>query len=317
MKNSYLIWIPSIRNYLRFQELTNDQYRCLLKVIDDETEIEFFYHLNQILKDNLISDFDYNTLTTIDRFIICIYLKLYSCSPSISLSRVCDKCGIPFDINLDLNQLITNLGPDIDRSFSTRISFETFVCIMDIPSVNTEYKLFEHGLLNNENKKDFDNLYDNYILSHIRKLVINDNLISFDDLKMSDRKLIFRQLPAGLINNIKNDFLNPIHHSLSDLSFLNTCCPVHSCKQKFDLKFEITTISDLIKILFKDNSINSLLMNIFNLSSQPVAINPEFIMSISPMESNIMMDYLKQVNTSAEKSEPKQTDMFESPSEFS
>ena len=314
MKNSYLIWIPSIQNYLRFEELTNDQYRCILKVLDDQTEVEFFYQLNQIIKNNLLSDFNVDKLTTIDRFIICVFLKTYSCSPDISLSRVCEKCGSSASIDLDLHKLIPILAPKIDKKFGEIITYDSYSCLVDIPSIKTEYEIFENSLIKNEDKKSLDHVYDNYIISHIRKLMINAHSIDFDSLELGHKKQVFSQLPAGLVDNIRNNFLTPIHDSLSDISFMDMSC--NGCKEKFDLKFQITFISDLIKIIFKDNSVGSMLMDVYNLSTSS-HINPDFLMNISPAEMQILVDFAKESTKQKETSDPKQIDLFETPSEFS
>lgn len=314
MKNSFLIWIPSIQNYLRFSELTNNQYRGLLKVLDDLTEVEFFYQLNQTIKDNLITPFDVDLLTTIDRFIICVFLKMYSCSSHISLTRVCEKCKNSSTINLDLSKLIPVLAPKIDKKFSTVIQYEMYKCLVDIPTIKTEYEIFENSLLKNEDKTSLDNVYDNYIISHIKTLDVNNSQIDFNALDLKTKKLIFSKLPAGLVDNIRNEFLTPIHESLADISFMDMSCA--GCKEKFDLKFQINFISDLIKIIFKDNSIGSLMMDVYNLGSA-AHIDPNFLMQISPMEMGILVDYAKEVNKQkSENKNEKQIDLFETPSEF-
>jgi hypothetical protein len=293
--------------------LTVDQYRTLLKVLDDQTEIEFFYQLNLIIQKNLISDFDINNLTTIDRFIIAVFLKMYSCSPYIELSRECDKCKTKTTINLNLNQLIPALAPKIDKKFETQVSYKMYDCQIDIPSIKTEYDIFEHSLIRNEDKHSFDNIYDNYILSHIKSLTINGHVVYFNVMDLMSKKQIFQKLPAPLIDLIKKEFLTPLHESLSDISFIDMSCP--ECKEKFDLKFQINFISDLIKIIFKDNSVNSVLMDLYNLSSA-AHINSEFLMKISPAEMNTLVTFAKEANSQKDHKDPKQIDLFESPSEF-
>lgn len=314
MCNSFLIWIPSIQNYLRFSELTNDQYRCLLKVLDDPTEVEFFYQLNQTIKNNLITPFDVDLLTTIDRFIICVFLKMYSCSSHISLTRVCEKCKNSSTINLDLSKSIPVLAPKIDKKFLTSIQYEMYRCQVDIPTIKTEYEIFENSLIKNEDRTSLDNVYDNYIISHIKTLNVEDNLVDFNALDLKSKKMVFSKLPAGLIDNIRNEFLTPIHESLVDISFMDMSCV--GCKEKFDLKFQINFISDLIKIIFKDNSIGSLMMDVYNLGTA-AHIDPNFLMQISPMEMGILVDYAKEINKQkSESKDEKQIDLFETPSEF-
>lgn len=311
MKNSSLIWIPSLQNYLRFEELDNDQYRTLLKVLDDPTEIEFFYQLNKIIGQNILSDFDTNKLTTVDRFIVCVFLKMRSCSPHISLTKNCEKCKTSSSLKIDLEQLILSLAPKIDRKFGQIINFNPYSCLCDIPSIKTEYDIFSTGMILNEDRKSLDNLFDNYIMSHIRKVWVNTTPFDFDSLELLDKKQVFSQLPAGLTDAIRNEFLSPIHDSLSDISFVKFPC---KCGEVFDLNFQINFISDLIKIVFRDNSVESILLDTFNLASTHIDAN--FLMKLSPKEMNIMTELLKESHKQKENSKPEQKDLFESPSEF-
>ena len=88
MTNSYLIWIPSIQQYLRFRELNIEQYKCILKTMDI-ADLEFIHTLNEIIQENIVSKFDINKFTTLDRFVIFITLKIYSCGAVLTLAKKC------------------------------------------------------------------------------------------------------------------------------------------------------------------------------------------------------------------------------------
>lgn len=310
MRNSFLIWIPSIQTNLRFRELTNDQHHTLLKIIDSPVELEFFYHLNEIIKDNLVSVYDSNSFTTIDRFIISIFLKMYSCSPTITLFRKCTKCKSDTSIKLNLNDLIINLAPKIDRKFIQTISFSNYTCICDIPTIKTEYDIFEHDLTF-DTGKDMDCLYDNYIISHIREMYIFGKKINFTLLSLTERKQLFNEVPSGLVDNIKKEFLDPINRMLSDIDFLDIKCD--KCKESFNFKIEIKFITDFIKILYSDSSINSLLLDLYNSS----AMNAQFLMSLAPYELQSIVSFVKESNKPVEDTGPApHKDLFESRSEF-
>ncbi len=307
-KNSFLIWIPSIQTYLRFYELDNDQYRMILKVLDDKKQIEFFYQLNKIIKDNLISSFDTNELTIVDRFIICVFLKMNSCSPAISLSRVCDKCGATTTFRLELDALVKNLAPHIDKKFTSLIKYNDYSMVCDLPSIKTEYDIYEYNLMNG-------NIDECYLLSFIRKLNIGSQQIDFDGLSLTNKNLVFSSLPGALTDIMRKSFIEPIHNSISTINLVDTACINISCKERFIMNVEINYISDLIRLIFRDGSINSLMMDLFNLSS--AHISSDFIMQISPSEAGILAEYVRESNKPVEKESPKnQRDLFESPSEF-
>lgn len=313
MQNSSLIWIPSLQNYLRFKELSTNQYKSILKEVNHQDEIEFYYHINKILSDNIVSKFNIDNLTTIDRFIVCAFLKMRSCSHEISLTRVCEKCKSSSTIEINLSMFINEISTKIDKKFAQSFNYEIYDCVCDIPSIKSEYDIHENSMIKHEDKTSMDNIHDNYLISHIKELSVMGQNTNFSELPLIHKKAVFAQLPAGLIDIIKNSFIFPIHESLSNINFIDINCK--SCKEKFNLKFQINFISDLIKILFRDNSITSLLMDIFNLSiSSHVSAN--FLMDLAPYELNQMIEFMKEANKQKSQEGPKQENLFESPSEF-
>ena len=312
MKNSFLIWVPSIQTNLRFNELSNAQHHALLKIMDSPVELEFFYHLNEILRTNIVSNFNVDNLTTIDRFIISLFLKMYSCSPTIDLSRKCNKCKSDTSVKVDLNDLIAHLAPKIDQKFTNDIHFSDYHCVCDIPTIKTEYDIFENDLTY-DTGKSMDHLYDNYVISHIRELYILGKQTLFNSLPLNDRKSLFRALPSGLIDNIKNQFLTPINSSLSDINFINITCG--KCKETFDFQIQINFITDFIKILYSDSSLHSFLLDIYNTSTVS-HMSADFIMGLAPYELQSIVEFSREANK-RETTSVKPKDLFESPSEFS
>lgn len=280
MNNSFLIWIPSIQNFIRFNELTVDQLRCILKIIN-ENDLEFVYLLNRIIKENIIDYPDYMSLTTIDRFVIFTFLKIHSCSTSISMTKKCDKCKISTNIKIDLNQLIDNIAPKIDKQFQSLIQFKDFTVICDIPTMAEEYKIYYDNKINNIDRKDVYHRLNEYLLSNIKKVSIGGNIFDLADYSYVEQTTIFNKLPSGLIINIQDQFLNPIHNDISDINFVNIEC---KCGEKFNLNFDVKNINDIIKLIYKDYDFKSLLISLYNIQH----MNTEFLTRISPMELEIL-----------------------------
>jgi hypothetical protein len=305
MKNSLLIWIPSIQNYLRFYELTMDQYRSILKVIDDKNRIEFFYQINVILQTNIVTPFNINDLTVLDRFLVMAFLKMNNCSPSINLGQPCSKCQTITKVDIKLDSLINELGTRIDRKFGLHVQQGDFQVLCDIPSIKTEYDIMEYALTNM-------NIDHGYIMTFIRKLTIFTQTIDFDALPLDKKSMLFSSLPASFIEQIQQQFIIPLHQSFEGIKLLDVPCQNSRCGERFSLDMEISEISDIIRLLFRDGSLTTHLYEFAFLSENH--LSSDFLNQITPSEAGIL---IKRINDSRPKEDKNDNNMFESPSEFS
>lgn len=328
--NSYLIWIPSKQKYFRFKDLSFEQYKSIYKIIDD-SDVEFSYLVNTILKDNIIESYGFNVindLTIMDRFIIFVYLKIYSCNSSITLSRTCPKCETVTDIKVDLVEMLNKIAPYIDQDFSQIFEHGLFKILVDIPTIkrydDNRYDEYD------KNKEDTVEKYiNNYINSHIKTVYINDKTIYLQDYTPNHVEQIIDIIPAQITLDIKNDFLNPFHKKLESLTFVKSKCKNATCEDELRLDFNINNINDLLKIIFKDNSLQGILMTQQNLCSNG-SYDYNFFANSTPLEVEIIHNYIRQTNTAQSESpdqESPPSDMFdlyrqeskgmaESPSEF-
>lgn len=292
--NSYLIWLPSKQYFYRFKELTYTQHKSLLKVIDDN-EIEFIYLMNDIIKTNCIDDLDIMSITTLDRFAIFLYLKIHSCGTTIQLSRKCPKCDTTSTIKMDLNILIDNIAQEIDRKFEYVLNTPIITIYCDLPSLEQEIKTIFFNNLHSVNDKTIDYILDNYIISHIRKIKIKNNEYDMDKITPFEKYEISKLLPASIILTIQKNFITPIHNIVNNIDFLKIECSKTECKEPFEIKFDIMNINDIIKIIYKDESVESYLQKIFNISSVSY-IDGTFISNLSPLEVDILEDMAKRVS---------------------
>lgn len=326
MKKSFNIWVPSLQTFIRFYELSVSQYKTILKALFDN-DVDFIFTLNNIIEQNIINYPAYNKLTTIDRFVIFLALKIHSCSSIIVLSSKCEKCLTTSTIKMDLNTLIDNLATRIDKSFRKIIEYSHFIVECDIPTIETDYKIHEYSLLHNIDKTSIDNKLNNYILTHIKEIYIDDKAINNNKLTYPERLAVLDKLPAKLLINIQEHFLKDIHALVADFDFMKIQCTGKKCEEIVDIKFDINNINDIIKIIYKDHSFESILMEMANISSQTY-LGGEFLSNIAPVELHMLSDKLEKTEKSNVPQQPKERDLFdeyreqtntmiESPSEFS
>lgn len=316
---SYKIWVPSKQKYYRFREINVEQYRNILKSIDDDSDFE--YSINNLINCNSIDDsFSIKDITIIDRFTILLQLKIHSCGSILNLTRICDKCQEKTNFSLDLNDLIEKLSTKIDCSFEKQYKLEFLQVLCDVPLVEDSILQF--------NKNDLGERIDFYMYSFIKKLYINEKTINLHEFSTQDRVKICNNIPFSCINTIKGEYIDKIHDIFSDLLIKDAECSNKKCKDILSIKFDISSLTDVAKLLFRDSSNTSILAQYANMGMN-CHFDFEFYKNICPAELNIIESLVKKsVNTSEENKKTNneinmfeqyslnQDEMVETPSEF-
>ena len=188
---SYRVWIPSKQKYIRIYELNCEQFRSIVKVIDDEPEFDFIIKdtLQKLIYDKEINIEDFSIL---DLFTIYLQLKIRSCGPKLKLTSICTKCDSKSNINIDLNNLINSLATHIDRSFESSFSYNNISVTCDVPYVNVREENFS-------TVTDINKNIDNYLYSFIKGLTINNNYIDLKNLKFDEKINICQNLPFNIL----------------------------------------------------------------------------------------------------------------------
>lgn len=315
---SYRIWIPSKQKYVRMREINCEQYRNILKVLEEDEEFDFI--LNDVLKTNLLySDYKLSDFTIIDKFVIFLQLKIRSCGDRLSLVRICDKCDEKTNISIDLNYLINKLAPFIDKSFGQTFSFSSMSVFCDIPSIKENDN-------NDSDKVDLNKKLDFYLYSFIKMLRIGDKFIDLDSFQENEKIKICETIPFPIMNHIKENYLNVINSNLLNVIFLDNVCKNQSCKNDLKINLDINNINDLIRILFSDESPLNMLVRYANVSTNS-HFDFSFYKNISPNELKILSKMIEDSNKQNENPQSKEMDFFdeyrnqtkgmqESPSEF-
>jgi len=316
---SYRVWVPSKQKYIRIYELNCEQFRNILKVIDEEQELDFI--LTDILEKNICDSFyKIEDFTVIDKFIIYLQLRIRSCGPNLNLVRICDKCDEKTKLNINLNNIIDKLAPVVDCSFQKIFTFSNSEIECDLSYIsrndNSQY-----------DRSDYNKKLDKYLFSFIKTMKFQNSDIKIDlrNLDESSKSQICEAIPFEIINKIKNEYIDKINETLYNTLFINNVCKNEHCKSVFSVNLDINNINDIIRILFSDSSALNILVKYINLSSTS-HLDFSFYKNISPLE----LDILGKMITDNQKEEPSnnqeinlfeeyrsQTEgMAESPSEF-
>lgn len=316
---SYRVWIPSKQKYIRINELNCEQFRNILKVLDEDSE--FDYILNDILKTNIFdSSIQLEDFTVIDKFIIYIQLRIRSCGPNLNLIRICDKCSEKTKLNINLNRIIEEIAPVVDRSFKKDFFHADYKIECDLSHINHD-----------DNVENFHNDYnrrlERYLFSFIKKIEFKekDVVVDFRALNENDKNKVCETLPFEVINLIKTEYIDQINETLFNTLFINNECKNQNCKNPFSVNLDVNNINDLIKILFSDSSSLNILVKYINLSSTS-HFDFSFYKHISPIELDLLCKMIEN-SQKEESSNNKEINLFEdyrsqtenmieSPSEF-
>lgn len=242
---SYRIWTPSTQSYIRMNEITCEQYRNILKSTEDSKN--FTFYTDALIRDNLsdpMSSVAFSP-TIIDKFIIILQLKVYSCNTNLNLSRECSKCRGKTDFVVDLNKLIDDLAPSVDRSFKQTIDIGEYSVTCDVPMMGKDS--------DTENLTD-DQRIDRYLYSFINDISIYSDKLLLPTRSDAEKFRICQSLPYKVTYAIKKQYVDGIHEVFKNLLLLKTKCSDKSCGDELEIKFDVLNIDDIIKILFRDNN---------------------------------------------------------------
>jgi hypothetical protein len=300
---SYRVWVPSKQKYVRIYELNCEQFRNILKVIDEEQELDFI--LTDILEKNICdSSYKIEDFTVIDKFIIYLQLRIRSCGPNLNLVRICDKCDEKTKLNINLNNIIDKLAPVVDCSFQKTFTF-----------LNSEIECDLSYISRNDNleydRSDYNKRLDKYLFSFIKtmKFLNSDIKIDLRNIDEISKNQICEAIPFEIINTIKNEYIDKINETLYNTLFIDSVCKNENCKSVFSVNLDINNINDIIRILFSDSSALNILIKYINLSSTS-HFDFSFYKNISPLELNILVKMIED-SQKEEPSSNKEMNLFE------
>jgi len=297
------IWIPSQQVFTRFKELSVIQYKDFYKCVDDEED--FILYLNGIIRSNCLTHIDFKNLTIIDRFVIFLYLKIYSCGTDLKFSKECEKCSTVTTSVFNLNESLDKLASVIDKTFLTDFVTDNYTIQCDIPNI-----LYFDSL--NFDREDIDEQLQNYLFGYIQSIIIRGNVISFPDISHNQRNEIFKNLNYKDLLRVKTEFVDVIYKQFSDLLLMKMECT--KCKNPlFSLNFNTGNITDIIKIIYNDDSLENVLAVMSDMSTHN-HFDYKFYENLSPIELDIIYSRIKRSQQSSQdttQNNQQSTDLFD------
>lgn len=282
------------------KEIDCEQYREILKVIDDDFEFEFA--LTQMLLSNMFDKtIKLEEMTVIDKFVICLQLKIHSYDTKLNLTHVCEKCESRTNFAIDLNTVIETLAESIDKSFESIFDFGRMRLVCDIPAI----RLDEEFLFDKEN---YNQRLDHYLYSFLKVIYMDDKIVDLYSLPYEHRIAVCESLPYEVVYHIKANFIDPLHRIFQKLLIVQSKCSNDKCAEVLTMNFDTNNMTDVIRILFRDNSSVNFLAQIADVATN-CHLDYAFFKNLSPAELNIIDHRMRQSHKSAEEEQKTNQDI--------
>lgn len=212
-KSSFLVdvWIPSINRYVKIQEITAKQQKCLMESAIDSEALKFNFNkvLNEILCENCQESSDVtNEFTIMDKN--CIILSLRN--------QISNKVKIDLDednktVEVDLEGIVSKFKDYIhpeNKIISYSKSDINIELTIACPTIQNEYKFdnYIYGNLNLQKDEldDIKNLIGAAFLGetskYIKGISINGNSIDYNSLHVPQKIQFVEKLPANLVQKL-------------------------------------------------------------------------------------------------------------------
>ena len=283
--SSYLIWIPSLQDYRRFEEMTTTHQLMLLK---SSNELEFIYNINTLIFSLCVDTINFQSLTLIDKYIIALYLRMYSIGTDIEFSLNCPKCGVEFSTKVDLNDVIENNVSVLDRPYEQEIISGKYSIICDIPTCGRDYNILKLKSSLDIQENSVESLFTFNLFSHIKKLKISGKLIDLSKYTLEEVIQICKELPMSVIQDMQTKFMIPLSKTFIP-KLLNVPCQTEKCPP-FEYNLNVQNINEAIQLLYSGSPI-TIMQEIYYLSKY-ANMSAEFLNTVSPKEREMFLKFL-------------------------
>ena len=295
-----------------------EQYRILLKSMNDRSiidkDLDFVYTMNCIMQDNIVGDYEVrNIFTVLDRFVYFVAEKIRSCNSIIKLSRKCEKCETTSSFPINLTNLVGSLESQIDKSYREIINHENYGFVCDIPTLAAEYDILEYSRRKNVKREELDFQIDNKAITFINAVRVGKTIIEFHNRSYSEKLAILQKIPAGPLKAMHEQYVNVIGALVNDIKLVELKCPGtinrKPCGDIIEKTFDIYNVNDMIKLVYADHSHESLMIDIYNLSSASnMAV---LIPSMTPKELLELLEMGKKTESEPQQQDKREFDMLE------
>lgn len=213
-KNSYSVYIPSLKRSVLFKEMNTGQEKAIIKTIIDNPVYNsgFIFTIRNIIKNNCLDkDINIDDLTLIDKIAICMTMRQKSIGNEFEYVFKGTKKTKLIKIDEYLEKIKSISIPSDEKVESESVSI---VC--SYPTIKTEYDLEKefHSELSDleintpdDVKKTIGDVFINEIVKYIKEISIKQDsdsemILNMDDFSFSDRIVIVEKIGNSVLRKV-------------------------------------------------------------------------------------------------------------------
>jgi len=197
------VYIPSLKKHVKFKNLTLKQQKNLLKSSIDEslTKLSFNINFYNIIKENIVDNIDISTLTTIDRNLIAVTLRMHGI----------DKIYNNGERDINLEEVVNN-APNIEiQETEKAIISDTLTINLTAPQLKTDVELSNFSLnklkqQGSDLKSIIGDLFIYELLKFVKSVTFRTGEtctdVIFNSIRIEDRISIVEKFSSNITNNI-------------------------------------------------------------------------------------------------------------------
>ena len=267
MEFSSKIYLPILKEEIRYTHLNNSNYLDILKFVknnDDEGLINYF---NDILKNKVYQSNVLKKISNIEKFLILLDMRSILLGDKLQLVN-----GNNTNIDLSISSIKDNLINKLNNiNLITCVEYNNIKLTLSIPK-----------------SLDIENI-DQIYKELISEIIINDDIIEFSLLTDEEKESIISSIPANLANELLNfiEFCQKMSESLSIINGNERLGIDNIPLRVFD-----KTMFSFLKNIF-GNDLMSFYELQFNMMSK-LHVSSDNFMKMTPNECKIFINLFNQ-----------------------
>ena len=274
------IYLPILKQTIRFKNLNNSHYFNILKFITNNDEEGLNDYFENLILDLIIDKSIFSNLSNLEKFLILLEMRSSSVGDSLQItgnnsSKIdLSIISIKNTIQNKLNELNLTKNLKCDNNYNVFLSIPKTFLIDDIDKMYTEI---------------------------IDKIEIQDETLKFFNLTSTEKELIINNIPATISVNILS-FIKNIQSSIGDINIITG-------NEKFGLETIKLSVFDKTMFMFLKSIFTDDLYNYYELQyslSNKMNVSYDHFMKMSPNECKLFINFYNKEMKKQEEAQQKQ-----------
>lgn len=222
-QRSYDVWIPSLKQAVKFRPLTTLHHKKFVKYLIDSSlfNTSLNLHIYDVIKQSCLEDIDIDSLTVFDRLCICFSLRKHNFKKRYAVLL---DGNTTQDVSLDdlignFKNSYHNIEPDTIKEGSLSIQ-------LSVPTLKREREfdnyIFSHHIANltktdeNQINQILAELVLYGVVVYIDNITIGDVTVDFNTLRIDQRIDLVGNLDAIIFNRL-NEYIQKCNEARTKL----------------------------------------------------------------------------------------------------